>query len=267
MKNEDLAEQIQQGRTEFISQLWTQTEKLFYWLSSRWWDSYKNECRAAGLELDDLNQIAFFALLDAVNAFDKTKGFKFATYCNHALKNCFKKAMGLRSSKIEPLNTTVSVDAALSADNENLTLLDLVEDTSATEAFDCIQDTVYCEQLRRTLDTAINKKCNAQQAAIIQMHYFGNKTFREISAGTSVSPDRVRVIHNEGLRQLRKSRELNAFVEEYTHAKAYQHTGLSSFRNTGGSSVELIYEKLEHMRERAAIRSQDKPDNLNALQK
>ena len=76
-----------------------------------------------------------------------------------------------------------------------------------------------------------------QQAEIIRKRYQGNATLEEVGKAMNLSPGKIRCIQAKAMRQLRKSKRIRLYADEYI-ASAYHCTGLSSFRNTGTSSTE-----------------------------
>ena len=66
MTNEEIAVRIQQGETGLYSLLWERVEKLVTLLAGRYYARSQVICARSGLELEDLIQAGYFAMLDTV---------------------------------------------------------------------------------------------------------------------------------------------------------------------------------------------------------
>ena len=93
MSNEELALQIKAGNTELYAELWKNTEKLMIWKINKLYDIQSPRFARAGLELDDLKQLAFFALIAAVQAYDPQKSYAFSSYIGFHLRNTIAAAL------------------------------------------------------------------------------------------------------------------------------------------------------------------------------
>lgn len=110
MSNEELAILAQQGDREATGALWEQVKQLLYQLARRFYMRYGADCCAQrGVTMADLEQEAFFALLDAVEAYKPNGEYQFTTYLTKASKNRFRACMGLR--KHNPLDRADSLSA------------------------------------------------------------------------------------------------------------------------------------------------------------
>ena len=119
-------------------------------------------CRVyRSLYVDDLEQAGYIAFMYAVDAFDPAKGYKFTTYLTLPLRTEFNRYTGRLTSKRDPLNGgCASLDVAVG--DEGITpLIDLLEDPTAEQPFDSI------DELEVTL-----QKISPGNAAIIRAKYF-----------------------------------------------------------------------------------------------
>ena len=92
MTNEELAVQIQAGEREQLPELWEQVHRLLALMFRRLLSqSPDNHTRAvsAGITLEDLEQEGYFALLEAVDAYDPTSGYKFTAYLKYPVMKRF----------------------------------------------------------------------------------------------------------------------------------------------------------------------------------
>lgn len=72
--NEELAVQAQAGDKAAISQLWNQTRGIIFMILARYYNRNPDQFARCGVTMDDLEQEGFFAVLEAVEAFNPAKG-------------------------------------------------------------------------------------------------------------------------------------------------------------------------------------------------
>lgn len=151
MSNEELALQIKAGNTELYAELWKNTEKLMIWKINKLYNIQSPRFARAGLELDDLKQLAFFALIAAVEAYDPQKSYAFSSYISFHLRNTIAAALGIRSSRRDPLNNCTSLDMLVGED-EDITIGELFADPDSDCPFDEIADNDLIAACRRDLE-------------------------------------------------------------------------------------------------------------------
>ena len=78
--NEQLALACQAGDKQAIAQLWEQTKALICSWCYHYYERGRDRCAACGVELADLQQEGFLALLDAVQAFEPEREYKFTSW-------------------------------------------------------------------------------------------------------------------------------------------------------------------------------------------
>ena len=111
MSNEELAAAIRAGEQGKITELWAQVRRFALWRARRW-------ARVGrGVTVDDLEQEAFIALLDALERWREADGPFLAIY-NLRLKAAFTAATGRRTQRdrLDPLDRALSLDAPLNDD-------------------------------------------------------------------------------------------------------------------------------------------------------
>lgn len=155
MTNEELAKAARQGNQGALPQLWEATRALLFALAWKFYTRQgKDRCAQRGVTLEDLQQEAFFALCDAVGAFDEGKGYQFTTYLSRATENRFRACMGIRGKK-DPLNAADRLERPVPWDEEGLEEGDLLPDPAAQEALEAVDDAAQQEQLQAVLGEAL----------------------------------------------------------------------------------------------------------------
>ena len=104
--NEELAVQAQAGDKGAILQLWNQTRGIIFMILARYYNRNPDRFTRCGVTMDDLEQEGFFAVLEAVEAFNPAKGWKFTTWLNYPLQNHVNAILGTRNGQAKhiPLN-------------------------------------------------------------------------------------------------------------------------------------------------------------------
>ena len=247
MTNEQLAQRIKDGDTSAITPLWEGLRLLLYRYANRYIALMRERCAACGVTVDDLIQESYFAMLDAVDAWTPDSGYKVTAYLKFPLKNRFNAMCNIRGARRDALNQCSSLDAPLSDDTDDFTLIDTIQDTAAGDAFDDTDNRIYTQQLRTDLDAALDT-IPPDRAAAVRSMFFDNLPLKQIAEASDVSFQMIRTRSANGLRDLRRG-------AAYTRLKAYReaiisnayHSSLSTFRHTFTSSTELAAIRLAEL--------------------
>lgn len=240
MTNEELATAIKLGNTNLYSDLWGQVQR-FAIMKAR--QRYTMTNGFGGVEVEDLIQSGFLALVSAVNYFDPVSGVSFLTVFGNCLKTAFAQAGGYRTSKRNPLDMCLSLDMPLDDDADGKTLLDMQSDPR--DYYLTADERIWKEELRTALEKAVSV-LPIEQIETIYKRFARGQTFRDIGMSTGVPPDTVRRWEYNGLSRLRTGRqraELEQFLDERTDF--YTRVGVSTFQRTGESAVEKLAIKRE----------------------
>ena len=119
---------------------WSYGRRFAYDRAYRW-------CRAmegrGGMVLEDYIQVAFLALLEALESWDPAAG-AFLTWYGLKLKGAFTEAVGMRTQrdKRDPIHHALSLDAPLtdSESGEDFTLADVIEDPYAAAGVEAVAE-------------------------------------------------------------------------------------------------------------------------------
>lgn len=254
----DIVDAIQSGNKDekLTEQLWNQIEKFIRMMARMYYSGLTDSC---GIEIEDLVQNGFFAMLDALKTYDKTRGCSFLTWLGYYLKKSFSDCAGLKTylnndgkqrKRKSFIDNCISLDASLSEDDSDEdSLLDVTPDER-----DDIADTenrIYKEELHNAQEKLL-ATIPKREAELIRQIYYEGKPLAHIAKSEGITQSRVGQIRNNALRHLRSSvntkpegQELLAFIEDSTNY--YSNVGLKSFMRTGCSSVEnsvIFREKL-----------------------
>ena len=175
--NEELARLIQSGQRDRLLELWAQVRRFALWRARRW------AAFGRGVTVDDLEQEAFIALLDALERWREADGPFLSIYALR-LKGVFMKATGQKTkrSRMEPLNQATSLDAPIGEDGEGGTLEEFVEDPSGGEGFEAVEERDTLEHLRADMEEAMGSIPAEQREILRRKYYMGQEVDRRAHA-------------------------------------------------------------------------------------
>ena len=147
-----IAEAVQRGQLDTLT-LWAAVRGYAAKKARRWVAALHHRC---GVELDDLMQEAYLAMLRAVRLWRPDGGTGFIGIYELTLRTAFADACGIRTvrSRSDPLQTAVSLDAPVGEDGEEAgTLGSLVPDESAERPFLGIEQQELADAVQESLQS------------------------------------------------------------------------------------------------------------------
>jgi len=259
MSNEELVAAIQSGENERMGELWAQIEKFIAWKAQRIMTTMDE---SSTIEVDDLIQSGYFALVAAVKSYKAGDG-PFLKWLSYYLKTAFAETAGYRTSKMQndPMRHALSMDYPIGEDSDN-TFGEMVPDPNAGAPMDAIEDDLWNEQLHAALDTALDA-IPPQYSDVVRMRFYEGKALEEISQEIKVSRERVRQLENKGIKLLRGSEHACKLYPFYEF-DFYCGTGLQTFRNRGMSIQEQYLIIMENRRQREVERRREEHERILA---
>lgn len=241
MTNEQLALAIQQGKTEYIGQLWENVEKLIRYRAEHYLTYFPENCREL---FSDMVNESYFALLKACKNYNPGRG-AFTTCLWTYLRNSFQEVLygGRGSREInEPLNSAISLDNVMEG-TEDLTLLEtLVDEDSQAEYWD-IEEQDFFNSINKLLSEAINTCKHGKDILQYMLNY--NATVK--TAADALGYEDYRTAHRyytEGIQQIRKymhkkivQKQLEAYGIEKSGYEIYMGVGLSAYKRRSHTSA------------------------------
>ena len=196
-QREELALQIRAGERGKIMELWAQVRRFALWRARRW------AAFGRGVTVDDLEQEAFIALLDALERWREADGPLLSVYALR-LKAAFTAATGRRTQRdrLDPLDRALSLDAPMSDDPDADTLEAVVEDPAGAAAIEEAEAHSDHQQLHGILGHALGT-LPAEQREVVRRRYYRGQTVAEIAAATGTPEKEVRKLEAAALRALR----------------------------------------------------------------
>lgn len=239
MTNEELVMLIKQGDDGYIPQLWEQVRRLIVQRADRFYRAFENK---HGVELDDLIQSGYFAVLNAVKHYKPENGFMFTTYLGNTLKTAFAETMGVRLAKTrnDALAVARSLDEPLPG-TEEITLLDTLCDLlpDGSDVGTEIIQSIYTKELRAALDLAL-KELSPKDKTIVELYYYFGLSAIEIAKAQGNCTQNIYTHIDNALWMLRrgKYKALLASFLEREPPDEYFGNGFSSWKNSRMSHVE-----------------------------
>lgn len=233
MTNEELAQLIQGGRDDLMSQLWEQCHGWVAKMAIRWYTAFDGR---RGVELDDLINAGYLALVRAVESYDPSAGGAFITWLTYHLKTAFCDTFGIRTEKgrRDPLNNAASLDAPVNADDPDSATLGDITPGNGESAFDDIMECDYQRAMREAID-AVLSELPPREADTIRRRYFKGETLGSIAKDRGVSTNAVSQSERKAIREIRRNKKAMYRLQEFS---PYSGTSLGTWRRTGMSVEE-----------------------------
>lgn len=133
MTNEELVALIQNDERDKLPELWEQVERFVAQQANRRMVLFSG---IGGVELGNLYNAGYLALVAAANTYDPNAGRTFIGWLALSLKTAFAEAGGYRSRKQahDPLHRAGSMDAPVGDENDT-SIGELIADPGATQDF------------------------------------------------------------------------------------------------------------------------------------
>lgn len=129
-----------------------------------------------GMEKDDLEQEASIAFLDAIKSFDPNENDNFTSFCSLCIER--RLITLLKSSKRQkniPLNTSFSFDTNLFLNDDNISLLDLLESKEETT-----EEKIIKEERLKHLKEETKKILSSFEQKVLE-EYLKGFSYKEIA--------------------------------------------------------------------------------------
>lgn len=212
LTNEQLAAAIRGGETDLLQVLWERTEKLIKMLIMR---NVKFKRLPNSVDIEDLLQCGYFALLRAVEAYKPDKGLKFNTYLNFHVKNVIREEL----KQAEQLKE-FSYNKTVQSSDDEIELIELMTDENAEED---IYSRLELTDTQRIVAEAV-EKLPPNTREVIRLHYLKELSYTDIAKLNGYSATYASALGRDGLRTLRKNKQLRRLYNE-----TEEHSLITSF--------------------------------------
>lgn len=144
-----------------------------------------------GVEYEDLASIAVVGLVKAARMFDASLGYKFSTLATKCVRGEILNYFRANRKSV----SAVSFEQPMVEGSTGFTVEDVIEDDN-----DWVEKFIEHEDLQRALN-----KLSARERAVIEMRYFANMNWGNISEKMSLSKSMCQAISKESLKKLREA--------------------------------------------------------------
>lgn len=201
MATNEIAAAVLAGQAD-VMELWEAVRRLAYSKAIRWLRATE---RHMGVEIDDLMQAAFLALLESLDYWKPEAG-AFTTVYVLRLMAQFTVATGQRTTreKRDPLNAALSLDSPAPG-TDDFTLADTLEDPVAM--IDELVEADFALSRSRDIRRALGI-LNRMQRQVMVLRYFGGLTIAKTAERLNATPSRVITAEKKAIRRLKRSRIL-----------------------------------------------------------
>lgn len=257
MSNEELVAVIQAGAEERMGELWEQVKGLVAWKARHIMTALDLRGSPCGVELEDLMQSGYIAMVEAVHYYNPESGAAFSTCLINRLKTVFAEATGYRTKRgqNEPLNNSFSLDKTVDDESDGTPFGEFVPDPKAAATMLNIEEKLWREQLHEALEAAL-AALPEQSAEVLRLRHYQGLTLADVGEIQGTTAERIRQMENKAIRQLRKP-SVACHLRPFYDFDFYCGTGLGAFQHTGMSIQERYLVIEEDAQERENRRRQE----------
>lgn len=211
MTNEELAIEIQNGKTEYYPVLWDQVERFIKKMAN---ERMRKLPEGVDVEFDELYDSGFFAVVNAVKYYKPEKDCTFLTILGYNLKNAFSEVTGIKTAKSrnDPLRYALSFDTPVVSDG-SLTLADVIADD--TDFVEESTQRANKKAMRKALDSALDK-LPPKEAEVIRLQYYSGHSVEQTAEAMGLDQTQVTSLRHSAMSRLRTP-EILAELEQYTY--------------------------------------------------
>lgn len=214
--NESIVRQIQNGETQLIDGLIEANQGIINYAARYYAAAVRNN---NAVDMDDLKQSAIVGILEAVPAWDETKG-AFITVAMLYIKHSIRAAIGINTTKQRIENMPhASLNTPIDTEQET-PLMDIIADNTAVNP----EEAAIQADTRRIVRAAVSVLPERQYNAIKHI----------LCGGPSVKDAKGRA---DAFTSLRRNINIIRLRDEYINAP-YRHRGVSAWRYTHTSATE-----------------------------
>lgn len=217
MTQEEMCVQIQTGtRQDLIPALWESVQKLYTQKAYRYYNGHRERCTECGIEQEDIQQQAFFAFLESIEAYEPKRGLRFVSYINYPFITQMQELLGYRAAgRNDALNSSGSLDKEIETDDGGgSTLHDIVPDVHSLDFIELLDAGSVAEMIRAEVRRLPERLC-----FVIEKSYFDGLTLGEIGEQLHITHTRAAQLRQQGLRQLARSRNLAELHRAFYHSE------------------------------------------------
>lgn len=216
--NEELAERIKAGERDLLPLLWQMNKRSIYLLAVKYRGVISQH---AFVDLEDFIQCGYFALLEAVEAYDAARGWKLSAYLPFKYKKQVYAMFGnvrdgdARIFPLAPSSLNVPIE---NKDGHETEVIDLLEDEKAGR----LEEDCEKEELRQIVRAAVDKLPERERFTIREVYFAGKLKTQLVDGRHFKNQFEVTRAEDRAFRFLRRDQALQALRRIYFSAPPTQ---------------------------------------------
>ncbi len=212
MLNEDYVREIQAGNEEHLAELWAGVRNFVAKKAVQKMRAYRLTNTDTAVDVDDLIQEGFIAMLEAAGSFQADRGMSFIGWLDLFLKTAFNDALGLRRQRDlhDPIHQRESLSRTIQPDEDGGTLEEWISDGGA--AVHDMERAVWRDQLRPVLELNAARLPPAAVSVLFGRFWLG-LTVQQIAEAEGVSHQAVSGREVRALRRMRRNDTAGVLAE------------------------------------------------------
>ena len=233
MSNEELAVLAYSGNNVALGELYQNCYRFIYKASYSYYVLRQNRLSACGVQLEDMLSEAYFAIPEAVKAFNEQETqYKFITFLSYPLLNCFNGLAGLTTSKKrkEPLNVYKSLDEVVPG-TDDLILSDTIMDETLPDEDELTENIVLSKVFPLAAEILPE-----DEYRVLKLRFEHNMSYSDIGKVVNTTVSGVGATQNRALRKLRASKQIKELGADIIDA-TYHLGSFEMFERTNTSST------------------------------
>lgn len=172
--NEELCTMIQNGKDEYITELWERVEHVISLLADRYLTNvpeYKKSLRG------DMVNEAFTSFMYTVRWFTPDRGCKFTTSLGYVIKNDFNRALWGGHSRRKYMHGLSEMVISINDDSQELSLLNMLTDKESGKCYAYVEEREFWADVGQLLHDCIDAVNDKVGHDIILCMYVNNVTY------------------------------------------------------------------------------------------
>lgn len=220
--------------------LYADNRALLWYFANR----YANAIQTRGdIDVDDLFQSGFFALVEASESYSADKG-SWGSWASYYIRKTIRECVGLRGKK---QITTASLDAQLSEDSDT-TIADTIPDESLAPS----DSQIIASETRKAIEQALEAVKSEKARLALRFVYLEGNSYAQAAQRIGVNPNSLGALLSNGRVSMHRNAKLRKSLNLDAETRFIAHKGLQAFRNSGSSVVEDAVIWREEQREKAS---------------
>lgn len=259
LTNEAMAERIQAGEKDLLFDLWAKTRGFVWRMAYKRWTALQTAGRTT-IELDDLLQSGYLALVDAAEKYIPNQGYGFLSALKFSLLKEFDRACGWRgSNRNDALHFASSLDVPLGEDEDSGTLQDIIADP--VDAYEAVDERDRRERLRYAV-SKIMAALEKDQRRVLELRFMLGLTRKRAAEVMGISVYEISALEERARRNFADCRISCETLEQFIDFKTNWFYRVSLERAQWTSPVEMLVVRREEIRKNAGQRCLIEEENV-----